>query len=295
MGGALFGTALAIGIAFAVLPMEALAGTWTCSECSGDEHMHEVTVGSGQEITSGTFNNFNCNEGTISGGYFYSDIENGDSADPFVSRGTIEGGTFYKNVTNYEYSTITNGTFYGTVTDKGEITGGAYDKEIPGNGTVDHDKIRPIPVALEKTADGGTNAEVYTHTHTYVWTTVREADLSEDGVEEYRCSCGDVQERCVIPASETAVKGLFGEIKNAPQNGTATFDIGRLYTLSDYVIKKLAERTDVTTVITFEYQNQAYQMTIPAGADFTGLLADEDYFYGYFFFANAVGATIEAI
>lgn len=40
-------------------------------------------------------------------------------------------------------------------------------------------------------------------------------------------------------------------------------------------IRKLAERTDVTTVITFEYQNQKYKMTIPAGVDYTSLLADE--------------------
>lgn len=58
---------------------------------------------------------------------------------------------------------------------------------------------------------------------------------------------------------------------------------------------KKVERTDVTTVITFEYQNKTYKMTIPSGADFTGLLADEEYFYGYFYFANVVEATIEAL
>lgn len=133
------------------------------------------------------------------------------------------------------------------------------------------------------------------HTHSYSWVTVQEAAVRQDGIAEYRCSCGDVQGRSVIPASTAAVKGLISEIESAPQNETATFDTGWLYTISDYIIKKLAERTDITTVITFEYQKQAYKMTIPAGADFTSLLADEEYFYGYFFFANAVGATIEAL
>ncbi len=133
------------------------------------------------------------------------------------------------------------------------------------------------------------------HTHSYSWVTVQEATVGQDGIEEYRCSCGDVQGRNVIPASVAFVDGFYDEIMNVPQNGTATFDSGWLCTLSDDMIKKLAERTDVTTVITFEYQKQSYRMTIPAGADFASLLADEECFYGYFYFANVVGATIEAL
>lgn len=133
------------------------------------------------------------------------------------------------------------------------------------------------------------------HTHSYSWVTVQEAAVGQDGIEEYRCSCGDVQGRNVIPASAAFVDGFYDEIVNAPQNGTTTFDSGWLCTFSDDMIKKLAERTDVTTVITFEYQKQSYRMTIPAGADFASLLADEERFYGYFYFANVVGATIEAL
>ena len=133
------------------------------------------------------------------------------------------------------------------------------------------------------------------HKHSYSWVTVQEAGTGQDGIEEYRCSCGDVAERSVIPASQVFVKGLYGEIKNAPLNGTVTFDSGRLYTMSDYIIKKLAERSDVTTVVTFEYNKTAYRLTIPAGADYSALLADEDYFCGYFYFAKLVGATIEEV
>ena len=133
------------------------------------------------------------------------------------------------------------------------------------------------------------------HEHSYSWVTVQEATTEQDGIEEYRCSCGAVAERSVIPASQVFVKGLYGEIKNAPLNGTVTFDSGRQYTMSDYIVKKLAERSDVTTVVTFEYNKTAYRMTIPAGADYSALLADEDYFYGYFYFAQLVGATIEEL
>lgn len=362
--GVLFGAVLAIGTAFAALPMEALA-EGSCQwggdlSCDGNTHNHEVTVGTGQEISvgtfknsvtveggiisggtfenmvmlksgeikggtfkwninviggrisnvteatnsgqvflnggeisggtfdkkiqvgkngtitggtfnhagthtfdggtiaGGTFNKFSYNDGSIMGGCFYCDIENGESSDPLSLYGTILGGTFYGKVTNQWNSEIKNGIFYDTVTNEGTITGGAYAKEIQGNGHVSG--IGPIPVAPEKTADGGTT------------------------------SYGGVQD-----GSVAIVKGLCDEIKNAPQNGTATLDSEWLYTISDYIIKKLAKRTDITMVITFEYQNRAYKMTIPAGADFTSLLADEDYFYGYFFFANAVGATIEAL
>ena len=133
------------------------------------------------------------------------------------------------------------------------------------------------------------------HSHSYSWVTVQEATTEQDGMEEYRCSCGAVAERSVIPASQVFVKGLYGEVKNAPINGTVTFDSGRLYTMSDYIVKKIAERSDVTTVVTFEYNKTAYRMTIPAGADCSALLADEDYFYGYFYFAQLVGATIEEV
>ena len=84
-------------------------------------------------------------------------------------------------------------------------------------------------------------------------------------------------------------------IGEAPQKGVVEVDTDWLYTLSDIMIKILSERTDVTTVLTFNYQKTPYKMTITAGADFTTLLADEDHFYGYFYFAQQVGATIETI
>ena len=133
------------------------------------------------------------------------------------------------------------------------------------------------------------------HEHSYSWVTVQEATAEQDGIEEYRCSCGDVKERNVIPASQALVSGLFDIVKNAPLNGVAQYDSGRLYTMSDYIIKKLAERSDVTTVVTFEYERKPYKMTIPAGVDYSAILADDDYFYGYFYFAKITGSTIEEV
>lgn len=131
------------------------------------------------------------------------------------------------------------------------------------------------------------------HEHSYSWVTVQEATTGQDGIEEYRCSCGAVAERSVIPASQALVNGLFDALKNAPQNGPVKFDTGRLYTLSDYLIKKLAERNDATIEITFEYEKKPYKMVIPAGVDYAALLDDEENFYGYFYFAKVTGARIE--
>lgn len=138
-----------------------------------------------------------------------------------------------------------------------------------------------------------TKIEEPAHEHSYSWVTVQDATAEQDGIEEYRCSCGAVAERSIIPASQVFVKGLYGEIKNAPLNGTVTFDTGRLYTMSDYLIEKLAERSDVTVEITFEYEKKPYKMIIPAGVDYAALLEDDENFYGYFYFAKVTGATIE--
>lgn len=82
-------------------------------------------------------------------------------------------------------------------------------------------------------------------------------------------------------------------IDQAPANGKNVLDTGRFYTMSDTIVKKLSERSDVTVEITFEYDRKHYKMIIPAGADYSALLDDEENFYGYFYFAKAVGARIE--
>lgn len=133
------------------------------------------------------------------------------------------------------------------------------------------------------------------HTHSFSWTTVQKASTIQDGLEELRCSCGMVKERSTIPASQAYVNELYQNLGKAPENGEVSFDSGRIYTISDYLIKKFRERADVTTTITFEYNRTKYRMIIPAGADYTEMLEDEDYFYGYFYFAQKVGAKVETL
>ena len=121
------------------------------------------------------------------------------------------------------------------------------------------------------------------------------ASKTQDGLEELKCDCGMVKESSVIPASQVYVNELYQNLGKAPKDGEVSFDSGRIYTISDYLIKKLQERADVTTTITFEYQYKKYRMIIPAGVDYTEFLEDDVYFYGYFYFAKEVGAKIEEL
>ena len=104
--------------------------------------------------------------------------------------------------------------------------------------------------------------------------------------------CGAVQEQKSIPASVASVQNLCGFVYNAPQNGTVTTDFGRLHTISDYILKKMAERSDVTSIIQFEYKNQKLQIIFPAGTDYSPVLNDDDMMYGFYGIAPRLGLSV---
>ena len=133
------------------------------------------------------------------------------------------------------------------------------------------------------------------HEHSFQWVTTVEPQPGIDGLEEYKCmSCGMVKESQPIPASMGAVKNLYGFIKDAPENGNITIDFGKLHTISDYLLNKMSERSDVTVTISFEYQSTQYEITFPSGTDYSAVLEDEDTMYGYFGIAARLGLTVEA-
>ena len=150
-----------------------------------------------------------------------------------------------------------------------------------------------IPVSLSVTIFEEENTE--SHTCNFQWVTTIDPQVGADGLEEYKCVyCGAVQESHPIPASVAAVKDFYGKVKDAPENGTVTYDSGKLYTISDYLLKKMSERNDVTVTVNFEYQNAKYELTFPAGTDYTPVLTDEDTMYGYFGVAAKLGLTVIA-
>ena len=156
----------------------------------------------------------------------------------------------------------------------------------------------PVPTDKPKPVvkpDVPADRPVSQHTHNFNWVTVQKASTTQDGLEELKCDCGMVKESSIIPASQAYVNELYQNLGKASENGEVSFDSGRIYTVSDYLIKKLQDRPDVVTTITFEYDHKKYQMIIPAGADYAELLEDEEYFYGYFYFAKKVGAKVEEL
>ena len=144
------------------------------------------------------------------------------------------------------------------------------------------------------TSSSQTGSEaVPSHQCNFQWVTTVAPQPDADGLEEYMCTgCGAVQEQRSIPASMASVKNLFGFVNNVPENGTVTTDFGRLHTISDYLLKKMAERSDAAVTIQFEYKNQKLQITFPAGTDYTPVLDDTDTMYGFYGVAAKLGLTV---
>ena len=153
-------------------------------------------------------------------------------------------------------------------------------------------KVYINQIAEQPAENAESSSNVSSHTHSFSWVTVTEPSVGVDGLEEYRCSCGLVEQSQVIPGSQFYVKNMFGNIKDAPANGTVEYDAGSWHTISDYVLKKMAERPDVAVTVRFTYKGKNYQIIFPAGTDYTAILNDEDIMYGYFGVAEKLGLTV---
>ena len=128
------------------------------------------------------------------------------------------------------------------------------------------------------------------------WVTTKEPSVGEDGEECYRCSfCGRTEQKMPIPGAVAYVKDFCGFIKDAAQNGLVTYDAKTNTAISDYIIQKMVERRDVTTVISFEYKGEKYQITFSPEADYDALLNDEEQFYGYLGLSGHEGITVEKV
>ena len=128
------------------------------------------------------------------------------------------------------------------------------------------------------------------------WVTTKEPSVGEDGEECYRCSfCGSTEQKMPIPGAVAYVKDLYGFIKDAAENGLVTYDAKTNTAISDYILHKMAERRDVTTVISFEYKGEKYQITFSPEADYDALLNDEEQFYGYLGLSGYKGITVEKV
>lgn len=126
------------------------------------------------------------------------------------------------------------------------------------------------------------------HEHSYSWVTVQEASTGQDGIEEYRCSCGAVAERNVIPAGMAMVKDLVRQIETAPENSTVEIKTEYFTCYTAYIMNALKKRPDVSLKTTFkdyDKDGSIKTFTIPAGK----VPDDNELFYGFTYLGNLYG------
>ncbi|MDY4844381.1 MAG: hypothetical protein SO154_09965 [Prevotella sp.] len=126
------------------------------------------------------------------------------------------------------------------------------------------------------------------HSHSYSWVTVQEAGAGQDGIEEYRCSCGAVAERNVIPAGMAMVKDLVRQIETAPENSTVEIKTEYFTCYTAYIMNALKKRPDVSLKTTFkdyDKDGSIKTFTIPAGK----APDDGELFYGFTYLGNLYG------
>ena len=155
-------------------------------------------------------------------------------------------------------------------------------------------EVEAQPIAADQPEIAEAPEEV--HLCNMEWVTTKEPSVGEDGEECYRCSsCGRTEQKMPIPGAVAHVKDFCGFIKDAAQNGLVTYDAKTNTAISDYIIQKMVERRDVTTVISFEYKGEKYQITFSPEADYDALLNDEEQFYGYLGLSGYKGITVEKL
>ena len=203
-----------------------------------------------------------------------------------------ENSVYTGSSLNYKGSTINTLS----ISFPSDIEYGTFDTNalpISSSTTGNLTTVITLVVKLYYSSSPSESTSTPSHECNFQWVTTVEPQPGVDGLEEYKCiTCGMVKESQPIPAGMATVKNLYGFIKDAPVNGTVTTDFGKLHTISDYLLKKMAERSDATVTIQFEYKNQKLQITFPAGTDYTPVLTDTDTMYGFYGVAAKLGLTV---
>lgn len=130
------------------------------------------------------------------------------------------------------------------------------------------------------------------HKHSFEWDMTKVPTRTEDGEASYICKiCGLVAETQPATRWQWFMKEYRGLIKDAEQNATVTFEADDMPCISDYMLSLNAARPDVTMIVHFTYEGVSYELTIPAGTDFSAIENDTDTFYGYLGLAAKLGLT----
>ena len=274
-----------------------------------------MLFGSSMTVFAQEYNWSDLQEGTIlqNGdtisvtGYVHSNIPNTDLVDTAVSIsiGNHENMNAFgnNNYGNIDENTVLSCQVSNVQNDKVlKVTGKAMEEPTADNYefkvSVEERNSETVPQTPSTNPTNPTNnkpieeptkiEEQPAHEHSYSWVTVQEASTGQDGIEEYRCSCGAVAERNVIPAGMAMVKDLVVQIETAPENSTVEIKTEYFTCYTAYIMNALRKRPDVSLKTTFkdyDKDGSIKTFTIPAGK----APDDNELFYGFTYLGNLYG------
>ncbi|MDE6202197.1 MAG: hypothetical protein K2G19_01830 [Lachnospiraceae bacterium] len=121
---------------------------------------------------------------------------------------------------------------------------------------------------------------------------VKEADAEHDALLAGKCGiCGGILSYSDVPNTAYAafLRGAAEAIQNA-QPGEVTITTSRWVSFDRKVLEAIALRPDVSVTVNYRYGGKDYTVTVPAGADVSGL-ADENGFCGFRYLDGIFGGS----
>lgn len=144
----------------------------------------------------------------------------------------------------------------------------------------------PVKATVVPTEPAETTVTRATHAHSFNWVETVSPTETSDGLMEYRCSCGVVEDKMVLSGSMSFVKNIVYKIQNAPADSTVEINTNNYTCYTDFIMSALRKRTDVSLKTTFKDKDGSTKaFTIPAGQ----APDDEQLFYGFTYLGNLYG------
>ena len=245
-------------------------------------------------FAAGTRYELNCDNGTASPPLLRATVNKGDTIELTGSgylKVVIDGTTTGCNnspdsapwgAANYDFDLTSGGPYKASVSSTlvdGEYYFFLVNLTTPGSGSATNN----TGSKSKKKDSTGTG---YSHEHYFQWVESIEPTEEHDGLMEFKCACGAVDDSYVMPSSMAFVKKVVKLIQTAPQNGTVDITTKNYSCYTAWIIEELAKRPDVSLKTTYtDAEGNVKTFTIPAGQAPT----DGAEFYGFTYLGNKYG------
>ena len=152
--------------------------------------------------------------------------------------------------------------------------------------------VEPAKPSNSNSSSSSSSKSHKAHVHEYEWVTVSDPTPYADGEYAYKCKgCGHIADTATGDYTAALMTAMTAAIKAAPENGTVKMDCGYYVSLNSVVAAAHDARPDVTTIFTFIYRGDTYELTIPAGVALVPSLNEEGW-AGFMHIKNIAGVTI---